>query len=125
MVVETGGPGDQALVPAIVRIGNTDLPVWPEGQTPEPMSARLMAITTFDDWAIYHPSLIEAALAAEQDPELCDRLFRGGCGVKVRKVAKWPSPSAELIHGRALMLAHRTLSRRAVFTDDTWGSIYR
>ena len=117
--------GDQAGLPSSIHVANAELPLWPEDQTVEPMSAPLMAITTFKDWEIYHPSLIGAALAAEQDPQLCVKLFRGGCGMKVRKVPEWRSPSAQLIHGRALMLAHRTLSRRPVFTDDTWGSIYR
>jgi len=123
-VTKSGTAGDQAALPSSIRVGSADLPVWPEGQIVEPMSAPLMAITQFKDWAIYHPSLIDAALAAENDPELRVTLFRGGCGTKVRKVPEWRTPSAQLIHGRALMLAHRTLSRRPVFTDDTWGSIY-
>jgi hypothetical protein len=124
-IAESNTAGDQASLPPSIRVGDADLPVWPEGHAPEPMSAPLMAIITFSDWKIYHPSLIEAALAAEQDPQLCVKLFRGGCGMKVRKVPQWRSTSAQLIHARALMLAHRTLSRRPVFTDDTWGSIYR
>jgi hypothetical protein len=117
--------GDQAVLPASLRIGTADLPVWPEGQIVDPMSAPLMAITTFRDWETYHPALIEAALIAEQDPQFCVKLFRGGCGMKVRRVPEWRSVSAQLIHGRALTLAHRTLSNRPVFADDTWGSIYR
>lgn len=123
-IAAAAGAGDQAAVPASFRIGDSQLPVWPEGQTAEPMSAPLMAVTTFPDWETYHPSLIDAALRAEQDPELRVSLFRGGCGTKVRKVPQWRTPAAQLIHGRALMLAHRTLSRRPVFADDTWGSIY-
>ncbi len=123
-VTRSGTAGEQAALPPRIRVGNADLPVWPEGQTAEPMSAPLMAITQFKDWEIYHPSLVDAALAAEHDPELRVTLFRGGCGTKVRKVPEWRTASAQLIHGRALMLAHRTLSRRPVFTDDTWGSIY-
>ncbi len=125
---ETGGDdaaGDQARLPSSVRVGAADLPVWPQEQSVAPMSAPLMAITTFSDWELYHPSLIAAALRAEQDPNLRGVIFRGGCGIKVRKVPEWSSPAALLIHGRALMLAHHTLSRRPVFADDTWGSIYR
>jgi len=98
--------GEQAALPSTLRVGTAELQVWPDGQTVEPMSAPLMAITTFKEW------------------ELRVTLFRGGCGTKVRKVPHWRTPAAQLIHGRALMLAHRTLSRRPVFTDDTWGSIY-
>jgi hypothetical protein len=123
-VTRSGTAGEQAALPPWIRVGSADLPVWPEGQVAEAMSAPLMAITQFKDWEIYHPSLVDAALAAEHDPELRVTLFRGGCGTKVRKVAEWRTASAQLIHGRALMLAHRTLSRRPVFTDDTWGSIY-
>jgi hypothetical protein len=123
-VTRSGTAGEQAALPPCIRVGSADLPVWPEGHTVEPMSAPLMAITQFKDWEIYHPSLVDAALAAEHDPELRVTLFRGGCGTKVRKVPEWRTGSAQLIHGRALMLAHRTLSRRPVFTDDTWGSIY-
>ena len=123
-IVESDLAGDQAAIPSTIRIGDTDLPVWPEGQAVEPMSAPLMAITTFKDWEIYHPSLIDAALRAENDPALRVTLPRGLCGIKVRKVPEWRTPSAQLIHARAMMLAHRTLSRRPVFADDTWGSIY-
>jgi hypothetical protein len=120
----TGLPGDEAAIPSSVRVGDVDLPVWPDAQSIDPMSAPLMAITTFADWEIYHPSLIDAALRAENDPELRVTLAQGLCGIKVRKVPQWRTPSAQLIHGRAMMLAHRTLSRRPVFADDTWGSIY-
>lgn len=123
-IAQAGSAGDQAAIPPAIRIGDADLSVWPDGQVVDPMSAPLMAITTFKDWEAYHPSLIDAALRAENDPALRVTLARGLCGIKVRKVPDWPTPAAQLIHGRAMMLAHRTLSRRPVFADDTWGSIY-
>src|SRR5438132_12075842 len=100
------GTGEQAGLPSSIRLDGVDLAVWPNGQRVEPMSAPLMAITVFSDWQTYHPSLIAAALSAEQDPGFRVAIFRGGCGVKVRKVPEWNSPAALLIHGRALMLAH-------------------
>ena len=117
--------GDQATLPASFRLGDTDLAVWPDNHMAAPISASLMAIITFADWAVYHPALVEAALKAEKDPNLVVPLYRGLCGVKVRKIPEWSSPAAALIHARALMLAHRTLSRRPVYSDDIWGSIYR
>jgi len=117
--------GDQATLPASFRLGDTDLAVWPDNHTAAPISASLMAIITFADWAVYHPALVEAALKAEKDPNLVVPLYRGLCGVKVRKIPEWGSPAAALIHARALILAHRTLSRRPVYSDDNWGSIYR
>jgi Putative 2OG-Fe(II) oxygenase len=124
-VVTADLAGDEAALPISVRLGDAELAVWPDGQVVDPMSAPLMAITTFGDWQTYHPALIDAALAAEHDPQFCTKLFRGGCGTKVRRVPEWGSTSAQLIHARAVTLAHRTLSRRPVFVDDNWGSVYR
>lgn len=117
--------GDQAALPASFRVGAGDLPAWPEGQATEPMSASLMAATRFADHAAYHPALIDAALAAEQDARFRDTIFKGGCGIKVRNIPAWGADAANLIHARALQFAHRTLSRRPVFADDTWASVYR
>jgi hypothetical protein len=117
--------GDQASLPPLVRVGGSDLAVWPAHQVVAPLSAPMMAITTFADAETYHPTLIAAALAAEQDPRFGDPQFRGACGIKVRKIPDWGSPAGELVHARALMLAHRTLSRRPVYVDDSWASVYR
>ena len=117
--------GDQAALPALIVVGGVELPVWPEGQPVEPLSARLMAAAQFADAAAYHPALIAAVLEAERDPRWRGPIFKGGCGTKVRKIPAWDAPAATLIHGRALTLAHRTLSRRPVYADDTWASVYR
>ena len=117
--------GEQAALPAAIVVAGADLPTWPSDQGVAPLSAPLMAITTFADHADYHPALIDAALAAESDPRFRGQMFRGACGTKVRKIAGWGAAGASLIHARALMLAHRTLSRRPVYVDDSWASIYR
>ena len=117
--------GEHATLPPAIEVAGASLPVWPDGQKTQPLSAPLAALTVFADWESYHPALIEATLAAEKDPRLRDPIFRGGCGVKVRKIPEWNAPAAALVHARALMLAHRTLSRRAVFADDSWASVYR
>src|SRR6202163_3878122 len=128
-VGETGAArlteGDQAALPPLVRVGDSDLAVWPAKQIVAPLSDSMMAVTPFADIESYHGVLIAAALAAEQDPRFRDPQFRGGCGVKVRKIPDWGSPAGELVHARALMLAHRTLSRRPVYADDSWASVYR
>jgi len=117
--------GEQASLPATIMVGGSPLPTWCDAQAIAPMSAQLMAITTFDDHARYHPALIDAALAAEQDPRFRDTIFKGGCGIKVRDIPEWNAPAATLIHARALLLAHHTVSRRPVYADATWASIYR
>ena len=117
--------GEQETLPPAVEVSGALLPVWPEAQKTEALSARLAAITLFADWDSYHPALVEATLTAERNPQLRDPIFRGGCGVKVRRITEWNAPAAALIHARALIFAHRTLSRRAVFADDSWASVYR
>ena len=85
----TGSPpsaGEQAALPASVRVGAVELSPWPIGQSVAPLSAPLMAITTFGDHPDYHPALIGAALAAENDPRFRGEMFRGACGTKVRNV---------------------------------------
>jgi hypothetical protein len=129
--------GEQATLPATIRVGSVDLPAWPEEQKVEPLSAPMTATTRFADFESFHTDLIDAVLAAERDPrwrsvQLLQPpgsaeqvVFRGACGTKVRKISEWNAPAASLIHARALMLAHRTLSRRPVYADDTWASVYR
>jgi len=117
--------GDQARLPEAIVVGGVSLPTWPSEQKIEALSAPLMAVAVFSDHDAYHPNLIEAALAVEADPRFRDEIFRGGCGVKVRRLHEWDAASARLIHGRALMLAHHILSRRPVYADDTWASVYR
>ncbi len=117
--------GEQATLPATIDVDGVQLPTWRSGQAVAPMSAQLMAITDFDDHASYHPALIGATLAAEQDPRFRDTIFKGGCGIKVRNIPGWGAPAAALIHARALLLAHSAMSRRPVYADDTWASVYR
>jgi hypothetical protein len=129
--------GEQAALPQAIQVAGTALPVWPDGQATEALSAPLMAATQFADFELLHPALIDAVLAAERDPHWRAVLvlqsaampeaaiFRGGCGTKVRRISEWGSAAASLVHARALMLAHRTLSRRPVYADDSWASVYR
>ena len=118
-------PGEQASVPANLWIGDADVVVWPEGLRIEPLSAPLMAITQFDDHSRYHRDLAATILEMERDPAYRMWIFKGGCGMKVRRPDRWKRAAADLIHGRALTFAHRVLSRSDVFTDDCWANVYR
>lgn len=118
-------PGEQASLPASIRVGAAELAVWPERQTIGAMSAPMMANAIFDDWERYHSTLIEAAMTAERDARFRGTYYRSSCGTKVRSLPQWNAPAASLVHARALMLAHQVLSRKPVFADDTWASIYR
>jgi hypothetical protein len=87
--------GEQAALPASISVSGAALALWPAGQTIAPLSAPLMAITTFADHAAYHPALIAAALAAENDPRFRGEMFRGACGTKVRNVPGWNAACAD------------------------------
>jgi len=117
--------GEQAALPPVVRVGGSDIVMWPDGQRIEALSAPLMAVTHFADSASYHRDLAATILEMERDPAWRDWIFKGGCGMKVRRPDRWGHTAAELIHGRALSLAHRVLSQHDVYTDDCWASVYR
>src|ERR1700730_18114075 len=97
--------GDQASLPPSVRVGDSDVAVWPAKQIVAPLSDSMMAVTTFADIESYHGALIAAALAAEQDPRFRDPQFRGGCGVKVRKIPDWGSPAGGAGYTRGVTLS--------------------
>ena len=117
--------GEQASLPASIRVADADIVLWPESQSIEAPSAPLMAVTQFDDRERYHGDLAATILEMERDPAYRMWIFKGGCGMKVRRPDQWKRPAADLIHGRALSLAHRVLSRSDVFTDDCWANVYR
>lgn len=125
MQIPAAAAGEQAALPSAVRVGDADVVVWPEGLRIEPLSAPLMAITQFDDHSRYHGDLAATILEMERDPAYRMWIFKGGCGMKVRRPDQWKRAAADLIHGRALTFAHRVLSRSDVFTDDCWANVYR
>ena len=117
--------GEQAALAAAYRVGSADIPLWPDGQRIDALSAPLMASTHFADHPRYHAALAATILEMEQSPAYRDWIFKGGCGMKVRRPDRWGNPAADLIHGRALAFAHRVLSQHDVYTDDCWASVYR
>ena len=106
-----------------LRVGDRDLDVWPASQTIAPMVAR-MGLATFADCASFHTPLIEAVLAAEQDPMFRDPSVPRGCAAKVRSPAQWGVTAADLIEARAATLAQTVLGR-PVHVDNAWASVYR
>jgi hypothetical protein len=117
--------GEQAALPLAVRVGDADVPVWPEGQRIRPLSAPLMASARFEDHTQYHADLAATILEMERDPAHRMWIFKGGCGTKMHRPDRWGRPAADLIHARALSLAHRVLSYHDVYTDACWANVYR
>ena len=87
--------GGQARLPVSIRVGDADVAVWPEGQRIEPLSAPLMAVTVFADPARYHGDLAATILEMERDPAYRMWIFKGGCGMKVRRHHQWNADPPE------------------------------
>jgi hypothetical protein len=125
MAAPNASLGEQAALPRSVLVGDADLAMWPDGQRIDALSAPLTAITEFDDCARYHFELKSTILEMEEDPAYRHWIFKGGCGVKVRRPDLWKRAASDLIHGRALSFAHRVLSKNDVFSDACWANVYR
>jgi hypothetical protein len=126
--IHAAARGDEAALPASVRIDHHDLPAWPDEQSTAIVADAQIAVTRFADHALYHEPLVAAALAAERDPRFGKALnirSRGACGQKAYGLPDWGVPAATLVHARALLFAHQSLGRCAVYADDAWASIYR
>ena len=101
--------GEQAALPPVVRVGGSDIAMWPDGQRIEALSAPLMAVTHFADSASYHGDLAATILEMERDPAWRDWIFKGGCGMKVRR------PLRDLVH--LAVAAHAGCDQENVFKN--------
>lgn len=120
--------GEEASLPATLRVEGHEFPVWPVGQVTETVCGAQIVTTQFADHALYQQALTASVLAAEADPRFRSAVhlpLRGACGSKVHNVPGWDAPVAQLIHARAMMMCHHAMARSPVFVDDAWASIYR
>jgi hypothetical protein len=49
----------------------------------------------FDDHRRYHADVAATILEIERDPERRDWIFKGGCGMKVRRPDRWGRAAAD------------------------------
>src|SRR5678815_5514614 len=89
--------GEQAALAAAYCVGSAEIPLWPDGQAIEALSAPLTASTHFADHPRYHAELTATILEMEQTPAFRDWIFKGGCGMKVRRPDRWGRAAADLI----------------------------
>jgi len=81
-----------------------------------------MMIAWFEDIAQYHDALIARILELEQDPDFTHHMKIGGS--KVRDVAAWGIPEAELIDQRARAFFAQA-SNQDPRVDLSWATVYR
>jgi len=110
--------------PDSLRVGDTDLPLWPRGQDAELLSEEPTIVSTrFADEAVYRAALVERLLELEGDPAHSHRMPTGGS--KVRHLDQWNSPEAGLLNARAMSLYGQVTSDPAPEVVLSWASIYR
>jgi hypothetical protein len=111
--------------PASVRVGDKDIPVWPEGQQIAFID-RYVQTTIFEDWADYHEPLIERALELEAikwGDDTPDSRTLGGR--KVHHLDQWDCPAADLICARAQHVFRQIVNDQRAHIDLSWCNIYR
>lgn len=113
------------MVPEKVSMQGASIDVWPPQQRVQALNDPTVHLTDFEDAGQYHDSLIQNILELEKSPRHVDKLFKGGCGIKVRRLEEWPFPAAKLINARALRMCREILGQDQLFVDDAWGNIYR
>ncbi len=106
-----------------MRLGESRLAVWPDGQEIKPRGDRYIFGTRFADIDAYHRRLREHILGLENDTTHSRWLFRGGCGRKVHDIDRWGCPEADLIHARARALFCRALGVEQSVVDSCWANI--
>jgi hypothetical protein len=109
----------------IVYFGAKRLRTWPKEQRIDALDEPSVRLTDFSDSAVYHPRLIEKIHALEQEGEIRDTLFKGGCGVKIRHMDRWNSIEADLVSARARMLFCTVMGTPSAVIDSSWASVYR
>ena len=107
-----------------VTIGQTPVPVWPEGQEFAAFGHETIVLTRFRDRDLYHGRLRSRLLAMGRDPVRSRKYYRGACGTKIHHIERWGFPEAELLHARALEFYRRVLDSPSAVADFTWASIY-
>lgn len=99
--------------------------VWPEGLKIERWLEPSVGIVTFPDIDDFHPQLIEAVTARENDPELA-KSYPGNIGSgKIFHLDRWDVDAASLIDARALALFRAFLGGQEAVVDLSWASVYR
>lgn len=107
-----------------IEINGKLIPVWPQGLDVAYLSQDpVMMITWFEDIAEYHQALIARVLELEQDPAFTHQMKIGGS--KVKDVAGWGTPEADLIHQRARAFFAQASDIPDPKVDLCWASVYR
>jgi len=107
-----------------IVIQDHQLSAWPENQVADVISEEpVMMVTQFTDCELFNMRLIERVLELEANPECTHRMKIGGS--KVRNVAEWGIPEAELLNERAKAFYSMVTDVKYPIVDLSWASISR
>ena len=111
--------------PHMVSVRGKNRPVWPEGLTIQRWIEPTVGFVTFPDIDAFHPQLIEAVIAREDDAKLA-KSYPGNIGSrKIFHLDRWDVDAASLIDSRALALFRAFLGGEEAVVDLSWASLYR
>lgn len=108
----------------VVQIGARKLKAWPPHLALQPIDGTGIHLADFPDVLPYHAQLTQRLLALRDDPAWGESIFRGGCGIKVRRMEQWGSPIVRLLQLRALEMFRRAFGAGEAAIDSSWASIY-
>lgn len=102
---------------SLIRAGNHNLRVWPEGQRTQELGDPRILGTQFPDCSLFHDSAI--GLVTRAASALAPNV-RGYGGRKVRDAATWNSPELTLLNWRALYFFCATRGVHSAHVVDRW-----
>lgn len=107
-----------------IAVQGHSLAAWPHDQVADILSEEpVMMVTQFADAELLNAPLIQRVLELERDPAFSHRMKIGGS--KVRNVADWGLPEAELLNERAKAFFSMVADVKFPLVDLSWASISR
>jgi len=98
---------------------------WPEGLKLQRWIERSVSVVTFPDIDDFHPQLIDAVMAREDDRTFA-KSYPGHIGSsKIFHLDRWGDAAASLIDARARGLFCRATGSEEAVVDLSWASVYR
>jgi hypothetical protein len=118
MAAETVDPEADA-----VRIGSSDVPVWPAGQKVQSAIHPEILFTFFADADLVHGGLVARIRELERDRRFASAPVQAFGGTKIYHVDRWDCAEADLLNARALAFSQHLLRSDSAVIDLSWANI--
>lgn len=108
-----------------VRIGPSEIPVWPADQRVRTAIHPEILITFFADAETIRAGLVARIHELERDRRFASGHVPAYGGTKVYHLDRWDCPEAELLDARALAFSQHLLKSDSAVIDLSWANVYR